>query len=163
MYIKPRWFENLKNARILAVNPPVYDFAWFDLWAKPAGLLNFLGYLQSLGNSVELIDCMYEGRTRPISHGRWRVRREERPKPAALHNVPRSYYRFGLSEEDFRLRLLEGPRPDIILLTSIMTYWYPGVAEAIERLRAAFPNRPIILGGIYATLCPDHAATAGGE
>jgi hypothetical protein len=30
--------------KILLVNPPVYDFAAYDLWAKPLGLL----YLSSL-------------------------------------------------------------------------------------------------------------------
>jgi radical SAM superfamily enzyme YgiQ (UPF0313 family) len=38
-----------------------------------------------------------------------------------------------------------------------MTYWYPGVAAAIRLARERFPETPVLLGGVYATLCPDHA------
>ncbi|MHC4639699.1 MAG: B12-binding domain-containing radical SAM protein, partial [Planctomycetota bacterium] len=38
-----------------------------------------------------------------------------------------------------------------------MTYWYPGVAEVIEDIRKFWPQTKIILGGNYASLCPDHA------
>jgi radical SAM superfamily enzyme YgiQ (UPF0313 family) len=40
----------------------------------------------------------------------------------------------------------------------MMTYWYPGVREAIGVVREVFPRVPVLLGGIYATLCPEHAA-----
>ena len=38
-----------------------------------------------------------------------------------------------------------------------MTYWYPGVIAAINLAREHFPGVPVILGGIYASLCPEHA------
>jgi radical SAM superfamily enzyme YgiQ (UPF0313 family) len=38
-----------------------------------------------------------------------------------------------------------------------MTYWYPGIQTAVERIRRKFGAVPILLGGIYATLCPEHA------
>ena len=47
--------------------------------------------------------------------------------------------------------------PDIILVTSAMTYWYTGVQETIGMVREIFPKTPVVLGGVYATLCPDHA------
>jgi radical SAM superfamily enzyme YgiQ (UPF0313 family) len=43
-----------------------------------------------------------------------------------------------------------------------MTYWYPGVVETIAVLKESFPGTPVVLGGIYATLCPDHARTRSG-
>jgi radical SAM superfamily enzyme YgiQ (UPF0313 family) len=43
-----------------------------------------------------------------------------------------------------------------------MTYWYPGVAAAIRLARERFPGVPVILGGIYATLCPEHAQKHSG-
>ena len=43
-----------------------------------------------------------------------------------------------------------------------MTYWYPGVAAAIRLARERFPGVPVILGGIYATLCPEHAQQHSG-
>jgi len=38
-----------------------------------------------------------------------------------------------------------------------MTYWYQGVIKVIEITRKFFKKAPIILGGIYATLCYEHA------
>jgi radical SAM superfamily enzyme YgiQ (UPF0313 family) len=53
------------------------------------------------------------------------------------------------------------PRPDAVLVTSLMTYWYPGVTAAIRLVREYFPV-PVILGGIYASLCPEHARVVSG-
>jgi radical SAM superfamily enzyme YgiQ (UPF0313 family) len=49
-----------------------------------------------------------------------------------------------------------------MLVTSLMTYWYPGVTAVIGLARKRFPGVPVILGGIYATLCPDHARRHSG-
>ena len=52
--------------------------------------------------------------------------------------------------------------PDAILMTSRMTYWYHGVRDAVARCRARWPRVPIVLGGIYATLCRRHALAHSG-
>jgi radical SAM superfamily enzyme YgiQ (UPF0313 family) len=41
-----------------------------------------------------------------------------------------------------------------------MTYWYGGLVETVDLVRSVFTETPIILGGIYATLMPDHAQQA---
>ena len=38
-----------------------------------------------------------------------------------------------------------------------MTYWYPGIQAVVDLVRRRFGPVPVILGGIYATLCPGHA------
>jgi radical SAM superfamily enzyme YgiQ (UPF0313 family) len=43
-----------------------------------------------------------------------------------------------------------------------MTYWYPGVQETIQILREQLPDVPLVLGGVYATLCHDHACLTSG-
>jgi radical SAM superfamily enzyme YgiQ (UPF0313 family) len=43
-----------------------------------------------------------------------------------------------------------------------MTYWYPGAFEAISIVRELLPGVPVILGGIYAILCSNHARTGSG-
>ncbi|MDR1732420.1 MAG: radical SAM protein, partial [Synergistaceae bacterium] len=156
-----RELSALKGRRILGVNPPVYDFSWFDLWAKPLGLLFLLQFLRERGNEVHLVDCLDEGRTTPLSFGRWKVSRVAVEKPAPLKNIPRRYYRFGLEAAAFRQRLSSCPPPDVILVTSGMTYWYPGVFEAVETLHEIFPRVPVLLGGIYARLCSEHALRSG--
>ncbi len=44
-----------------------------------------------------------------------------------------------------------------------MTYWYEGVFRSICLLRQVFPSVPVLLGGIYARLCPDHALLSGAD
>lgn len=153
----------LSGRRILGVNPPVFDFAWFDLWSKPVGLLSLMGWLRSRGNRVELIDCLYEARTAPRTFGRWKVAREPLRKPGPLAHIPRRYWRFGLGEEAFRRRLADVEPPDLVLVTGAMTYWYPGVRSVIRALKEAFPSVPLLLGGAYARLCPEHALSSGAD
>jgi radical SAM superfamily enzyme YgiQ (UPF0313 family) len=43
-----------------------------------------------------------------------------------------------------------------------MTYWYPGVKETIAVIKETLPDVPVVLGGIYATLCAEHAAVHSG-
>jgi radical SAM superfamily enzyme YgiQ (UPF0313 family) len=43
-----------------------------------------------------------------------------------------------------------------------MTYWYPGMVHVIKLVKDKFPQVPVILGGIYATLCHDHAVHHSG-
>jgi hypothetical protein len=38
-------FADTDMLKILLVNPPVYDFAAYDFWVKPYGLLSVAGYL----------------------------------------------------------------------------------------------------------------------
>ena len=79
------------------------------------------------------------------------------PKPPQLSSIPRSYSRYGIAPQVFIEELKKVQRPAAILVTSLMTYWYLGVFEAINLAKDIHPDVPIILGGIYTTLCPEHA------
>jgi radical SAM superfamily enzyme YgiQ (UPF0313 family) len=84
-------------------------------------------------------------------------------KPHPLKSVPRNYSQYGIPEEILlkRFSMLE-EKPDLIGITSGMTYWYPGLFKVIEITKKFFRNVPIILGGIYATLCYEHAKKHSG-
>jgi len=155
--------RGLSGATILGINPPVHDFTFSDLWAKPLGLLFLLDYLRRRGNRVHMVDCVYEGRYGLLPFGRNRIRSTEIPKPPPFRSIPRRYNRFGMDRNGFIASLRALPPPDYILVTSVMTYWYEGVFQTVETLRECFPSSRIILGGIYARLCPDHAARSGAD
>jgi len=53
--------------------------------------------------------------------------------------------------------------PDLIYVTSMFTYWYPEVYKAVVRYKALFPEAHLMLGGIYATLCSEHAKKSGAD
>jgi radical SAM superfamily enzyme YgiQ (UPF0313 family) len=74
----------------------------------------------------------------------------------------RRYSRYGLEPAQLVRALESMPRPDAVLMSCAMTYWYPGVREAADLLHRVWPDVPVALGGIYATLCPDHARRHAG-
>lgn len=152
--------------RVLLVNPWIHDFAAYDLWARPLGLLYLGAVLRQAGCTVALVDCLDRrhpavraavGHTRVHQDGTGKFCRQPIAKPLVLRQVPRLFCRYGMPVEVFEQQLASVPKPDAILLTSGMTYWYTGVAETLAKLREAFPGVPVALGGIYATLCPEHA------
>ena len=156
--------------KILLVNPPIYDFAAYDFWLKPYGLLSVAGYMRG---SVDVILFDYLDRLHPFVvrqtalesdlWGRGRFYREKIPRPSCLEAVPRYFRRFGLPRQLFRNFLTAQQQCDFILIQTMMTYWYPGVQEVIEDIRKAWPGTKIILGGNYVTLCGKHARGLGAD
>jgi radical SAM superfamily enzyme YgiQ (UPF0313 family) len=153
---------------ILLVNPWIHDFAAYDYWAKPAGLLYLASILRLHGCKVTYIDCLnrfHPDNKKEISSktdGRGAYLKTLIPKPAGLEDIPRNYSRYGISEQSLKKDLLNVQKPNVILVTSHMTYWYQGLFETIRVLKEIFPAVPVLLGGIYATLCYDHAVNNSG-
>jgi len=161
------WFppqsSNGSGSRVLGLNPWVYDFAAFNLWSRPVGLLACLDALRSCGASVALMDCL--DRTwsdtpwpKQNPYGAGHYPKTALPKPSVLSHVPRNYSRYGLACDAVAegLKRLH-PRPDLVVVTSAMTYWYPGVVAALRLISKILPKVPIVLGGVYASLCAEHA------
>jgi len=153
---------------ILLVNPWIHDFAAYDFWAKPLGLLYLAAILDHHGFNVSYLDCLdrfhpQAPQTDPYArNGRGPYLKTRIPKPPGLEDVPRNFSRYGIKPEWFRHDLLTLPRPDLVLMTSLMTYWYPGASETIKIIKAVWPDVPLVLGGIYASLCREHAEKHSG-
>jgi hypothetical protein len=90
--------------------------------------------------------------------GRGRLIGRPVPKPAPLGDIPRNFRRFGRPREEFR-EFLKSRLFDSILIQTVMTYWYPGVKEVIEDVRELQTSARIVLGGVYSTLCQEHAGS----
>ena len=153
---------------ILLVNPWIHDFAAYDFWAKPMGMLTIAALLRYHGVSVAYIDCL--DRFHPKApkadpaarYGRGPYLKTRIAKPSTLIDIPRYFSRYGIKPQWFKDDLQKQDKPDLALVTSLMTYWYPGVQETIEMIKSIFPKTPLVLGGIYARLCPEHAQTHAG-
>lgn len=156
--------------RILLVNPPIYDFSAYDFWLKPYGLLQVGGFLRHkaelrLFDHLDRLHPLIPVHERPRSDrwGRGKFISEAAPKPPEYSNLWRRYRRFGIPRHRFQ-RFLEEEGPfDYALVQTVMTYWYPGVAEVVEDIRVHSPRARVVLGGVYATLLPQHAGKLGAD
>ncbi len=158
---------------VLLVNPWITDFAAYDLWAKPLGLLILGALLREGGVGVELLDCLDRRDPETLNHpeiipgrdgffGTGKYPKIPIPTPSPLKTLSRTYYRYGIHPESLQKKLASLPTPDLVCVTSFMTYWYPGVQETIRYIKEAFPRTPVWLGGTYAKLCSNHARKTSG-
>jgi hypothetical protein len=156
------------SPHILLINPWIHDFAAYDFWAKPLGLLSLAALLKSHGMTVSYIDCLdrFHPKAPPSNPsarwGRGPYLKSPIKKPHGLEDVQRRFSRYGIKPRWLAEDLRTMPVPDLILITSLMTYWYTGIQETIDLLREIFPKATIILGGIYASLYTDHARKHAG-
>ncbi len=160
----------------LLINPPVYDTQYWAEWAQPYGLFRIGAWLKKSGyRRVELFDFMETDEKRRVPQHRINVgeeydERDEPTRPIRPYVVAKGgeeltlfKYHFGKTWAEFDGWLTErgfGPDspPDEIFISATMTYWWESVRDLTRRLKRRFPRATIILGGIYPTLVPEHAA-----
>lgn len=113
---------------ILLVNPWIHDFAAYDYWAKPIGLLYLASILREHGCKVAYIDCLNRFHPDIKKHipsktdGRGSYLKTKILKPEGLEDIPRNYSRYGIPDKLLRKDLLDVPEPDAILVTSHMIF-----------------------------------------
>src|SRR5271169_3983653 len=146
--------------RILLINPWMYDFAAFNLWARTLGLFRVAEYLSAFDAELLFIDCTDSCTAGRFGSGKYRA--EEIKKPELLEAVPRKFRRYGIGADEFVRRVKAAMPFDAVMMTSVMSYWYPGVQKAVEMIRELAGDVPVILGGIYATLYNEHAVKVSG-
>jgi hypothetical protein len=169
--------------KILLLNPPIYDFAAYDFWIKPYGMLSAAGSLRGKADFIlfDYLDRLHpfmaghkEQPASPDSRlasrggqsdewGRGRFYCENVASPPCLEQIPRYFRRFGLPRGIFQHFLTEQQPFDFIFVQTMMTYWYKGIEEVIEDIRRFQPRAKVILGGNYVTLCGSHAHKLGAD
>ena len=73
-----------------------------------------------------------------------------------------SYYR----KDGYNVMLVRGNTmadfvPEHILITSLFTYWSKYVWESVRYYKCLYPKAKVIVGGIYASLMPEHCKQSG--
>ncbi len=111
-------------------------------------------WLADRGAECVLIDCLSPAR----APGRFPVEEVPTPECVRAAGLRRRFRRYGIGMDQFVWRLKRAGRVNAVLVTSAMSYWYPGVQLVIETVRKVMPGIPVILGGVYPTLWPGHAA-----
>jgi hypothetical protein len=143
-------------ARVLLINPPIHDYRLdWGKWHYPLGLLQVGKLLTHRGAEVRLIDCL------SANSGKMP---KQKIGVQAIDGYEFIRWRFGLPYPTLRARLREvaGWKPDCIMMTSLNSLWWEGVADTIDLVRDLLPGTPVVLGGKYPTFAPTHAASNSG-
>jgi hypothetical protein len=145
--------------KTLLVNPPIFDFTAYDFWLRPYGMLRVAGQMKASAG-LSFFDYLVNQKTDAWGRGPYIF--QETRKPKCFEDIPRRFRRFGRQRAEFR-DYLKSRSFDVVLIQTMMTYWYLGVQEVIEDIRKLQPSAKIVLGGTYATLCPSHARALGAD
>lgn len=143
------------NFKFLLINPWIYDFAAYNLWARPLGLLKVAEFLSQYNVELFFIDLCDGFDCKKFGIGKYES--EEIDKPEILRKIPRKYKRYGISKDSFVEKLRKIGRVDLVFITSIMAYWWLAVRDTVRIIRDFYGDIPVIVGGIYATLYREHA------
>ena len=158
------------SAQALLIYPPIHDFALYDLYLKPYGLLTVGSMLEAGGWQTRFINALDYTEPATVSvlgdvkrkpDGTGKFHRKQIKLPPELHGIRRYFARYGILREVLEQKIAAS-RPDAVFIASGMTYWYRGLVETAELCRKIWPNVPIIIGGVYASLMPEHCSRVCG-
>lgn len=173
--------EQPRDRTALLINPPVYDTQYWAEWSQPYGLLRIASLLGRLGyKRRELFDFMEatgDGVRRTVTKRRiapgesFVAKNTPAPKspPYRIEKDGQAQelwkYHFGKSWDEFDAWLDErgftaAHPPDEVWISATMSYWWESARDLVGRLRRRWGHkRPLILlGGIYPSIAPEHAA-----
>lgn len=172
---------NPRRKTALLINPPVYDTQYWAEWSQPYGLLRIAALLKKHNyKKLWLYDFMETDSEGDVPNHRIssdesygeqdRAGKGIRPIVIEKGEERLELFKrhFGKSWEDFdewlrRRGLTSRTPPSEVWISSVMTYWWESTRDLVIRLRRYFGKRTrILLGGIYPSLAPEHAAEMTG-
>lgn len=160
----------MKKIKTLLINPYIEDFTAYDLWLKPYGLYKLSYAFKKKGFDVSFIDLLdMSDPSIPLKFKKMRENGTRKfyfeyiPRPEILPKIDRKFKRYGLKEEAFKEKLKKIKKIDCVFITSTICYWYTGISTTIKIIREVSGNVPVVLGGIYPTLYPEHSKITGAD
>ena len=170
----------------LLINPPVYDTQYWAEWSQPYGLvriaallrkhrykhIDFYDFMEATPDSGELDDAnskrvvlkhrihcdeFYGEQSGPAPRARpYRIEKDGEALELYKYHFGKTWDAF---ERWVKAKGLAKHPPHEIYIASVMSYWWESTRDLITRLRRLMGNKPrIIIGGIYPSIAPDHAA-----
>lgn len=167
LLIRPPLYEPILN--LLEIFNPLHKGISMR-YMQASGLLKISSYLKATGNTVHMIDSLStldmgkKGLEKYVATKK--LVKEVKGGNYDAEGVSLPQYHFGYSYDKIRKeieRLSKNTRFDEIYISTSMTYYHEAVHEVVKICKELLPNVKISLGGIYATLCPEHAKKSGAD
>lgn len=123
--------------KITLINPPWYNNLAAPVDSTYLGLGYLAAYLRCKGHEVEAIDALFEGRDTIV------------PVKFKYQNA----FRVGLPYSDIAKRISKDT--DLIGISAPFTNQATIIKELSSEIKKIHPNRPIVMGGSYASTSPE--------
>lgn len=96
-----------------------------------------------------------------VSGKDWKEYMNEQYLPIGLLKLGGFYRKMGATVELIRGNNVPEKRPNLVLITSLFTYWWEPVWKSVKKYKDLFPSAKVIVGGIYASIMPGHCKLSG--
>lgn len=83
--------------------------------------------------------------------------------PYPLLKLSAHHKKLGDTTELVRGEVIPRRKPNLVYITSLFTYAWIPVHNAVKFYKKLYPKTKIILGGIYASIMPEHAIKSGAD
>lgn len=161
--------------KILLLNPGIICVGKYSsVPMSPMGLLRIGAYFQDHNAQVKMIDCAlppnYSATRLPMKvvyHDAPYV--EHRPCGSIQQHIKENMWKpvwyFGKPHDQIKAEMLQAfpDGPDQVWVGSHLTYYYETSWDLVKMAKYIFPRAKVLLGGIYPTLCPEHADGSGAD
>lgn len=141
----------------------------FDYAANfPLGLLRLSTFLKLKGYEIDYLDAFNVFENTEDTFQRIftdeNIVRNARCGNFEKEKKYKPVYHVGLSYKEIENRLKDlSEAPDEVYISSIFTWSWKTTHECVRLVKRTFPKSHVKLGGIYPTLCPDHARSSGAD
>lgn len=154
-----------KHARVLLVNPPVFEtrYSWLR-WNQPLDLLQIGSHLKTkVQCGVELFDFMLPDALGVVEKQALTGTNKHRCVGEGTFAYTYPMWRFGKSFSDFEKWLTakhsdnNAKEPTQVWITSLCSYWFRSIHQTCNLIRNRLHDTQIVLMGNYPRMMPDHA------
>jgi hypothetical protein len=152
-----------RRSRVLLINPPVQErrYHWIR-WNQPMDLLRLSSWLKAThrGIDVRLFDFMLPDENGQVSKHKVKETWKGSDDDAQLWHFGQPFAAFERVLAGFKA---EGWRPDLIVVSSLTSYWHVSIEILLPKLcihlgRERREATKICISGNYPRFEPDHAA-----
>jgi len=91
----------------------------------------------------------------------WENYMKERYIPIGLLKLGSLYRKMGATVELIRGEGMPLKKPDLVLISSLFTYWWQPVWASVKTYKTLYPDTKVVIGGLYASIMPDHCKQSG--
>jgi hypothetical protein len=164
----------LDGKRILMLGPGFHEYGehWHSA-NEQFGMYRAAAWLKATGREVRFVNAALpvilparlqgrDGRLRDMHSGAPIVREMDcgNGEGPRLTKLLRYY---GVPLERVKRDVLAGPPPDEVWVGSGLTYHYETSWQLVHLAKQLYPGIRVRMGGIYPSLCPDHARGSGAD